>query len=252
MGLAPRGPRPRPPARLPPTAATPAACRCRRPLAEPAPGADTPHTALQKQVAQAAPGIFAAAAGGPGPQGPALQPAVPAPAPLAAAQHAAAASAAPPRRAADGKAPAAKRARLANVAVEADRAAVETPAEEASKAAGAGACPGGCCRMQRPVAGAGWPKAQEPTSAKLLLLPATTHLQLRSLPRCTGSCASTRRRRRRWQARTPRRVPRVSRLVLCQAICLPVQCRHCIPVVFSTSLWLASSAATGASLSQPS
>ncbi|PRW45458.1 nipped-B isoform X2 [Chlorella sorokiniana] len=106
-----------------------------RPLAEPAPGADKPHTALQKQLAKAALGIFAATAGGPSPRRPVPQPAAPAPAPPAAAPPAAAAAA--PRKPAASKPPAAKRARLANVAVEADRAAVETPAEEASKAAAA-------------------------------------------------------------------------------------------------------------------
>lgn len=98
------------------------------------PGAGEPRTALQQQVAQAAPGIFAVAAAPPQPLPQAGSPELPQ------AVAAAEAPAAHPRRCGGDKPPAAKRARVAAVAVAAAHAAVEeTPAEEAAKAAG------GCC-----------------------------------------------------------------------------------------------------------
>lgn len=113
-----------------PPAAAPA---CRRPFGEAPPGAREPRTALQQQVAQAAPGIFSVAAGPP-PQQEQQLPAV-----LAAPQQLMALPAAVAPLGGGGRQvqPAAKRARLAHVAVAADRApAAHTPAEEASKAAG--------------------------------------------------------------------------------------------------------------------
>ncbi|PSC68988.1 nipped-B B isoform X2 [Micractinium conductrix] len=111
-----------------------------RPLAHAPPvGAGEPRSVLCRQLSAAAPGIFAAA-----PTSHVLPPAQAQPTaavPPAAAQPAAEQPAAAHpgrRRAADGRKPAAKRARVAAVAEIADRAtALETPAEEAAKAADA-------------------------------------------------------------------------------------------------------------------
>lgn len=134
---------PPPPPPPPPVCPAPApsfAAPCRRPLSAAPLGAGGPRTALQLQVAAAAPGIFAvptglgAAFAAALPAGTPLPPTtmppqqqlpVPPPATL------------PPQHHGPDRPPAAKRARLVNVAVMNDRAeAVDTPAEEASKAAG--------------------------------------------------------------------------------------------------------------------
>lgn len=113
---------------------------CRRPLHARPPSAGEPHTVLQQQVSSAAPGVFATLVLPAVQQQQQYQQRSPAPAaqpqpqPVPAQQPAAA----PHCRAGDQ--PPAKRARLVSVVASAGRAtAVDTPAEEAAKAAG------GCC-----------------------------------------------------------------------------------------------------------
>ncbi|KAL4427666.1 hypothetical protein ABPG75_001755, partial [Micractinium tetrahymenae] len=110
-----------------------------RPLRAPPLAAGEPRTALQRQVAGVAPGIFAGSAAPAAQQQQAHN--QPGPAPVARAQAQQLPlpppAAAPHRRAAD-QAPPAKRARLVSVVATAGRAqAVDTPAEEAAKAAAA-------------------------------------------------------------------------------------------------------------------
>lgn len=111
--------------------------------------------------------------------------------------------------------------------------AVETPAEEASKAAGGASTQVGAaianCNACGPACTLAWGR-QAPNNQCLLPFAATPLLQLPSPARCTSSSARTRRRRQRQQAQTPRTVLRVRRRVL--GPCGYWRLRNSVPAAF--------------------